>query len=159
MGNVAGVGFVLIGIGALTCFANSGGLVAFLTLRNLKWRGVEGEAVSTLHEWTSSGHRVYYTVLLPEGSPQSQPPQFIEVGVEPRGPVGTVVPVVYDRRRPSRARTGTLPDINDLDLSEKRFSVKLFLVPGWRSRPWADCSQSSFNEAPTQQSVKLEKAQ
>ena len=130
MGNVAGVGFVLIGIGALTCFANSGGLVAFLKLRNLKRRGLEGEAVSTLQEWISSGHRVYYTVLLPEGSSQSQPPQFIEVGVEPRGPVGTVVPVVYDRRKPSRARTGTLTDIDDLDLSEQRFYVKLFWVPG-----------------------------
>ena len=130
MGNVAGVGFVVMGIGVLICFANSGGLLHWLKLRNLKQRGVEGEAVSTLQEWISKGHRVYYTILLPEGSPRSRPPQFIEVGVEPRGPVGTVVPVVYDRRKPSRAKTGTLADIDDLELSEERFYVKLFWVPG-----------------------------
>ncbi|MET9452357.1 hypothetical protein [Streptomyces cinerochromogenes] len=44
--------------------------------------------------------------------------------------MGTVVPVVYDRRKPSRAKTGTLADIDDLELSEERFYVKLFWVPG-----------------------------
>ncbi|WP_033320896.1 hypothetical protein [Streptomyces yerevanensis] len=130
MGNVAGVGFVLMGIGALICFVDAAGLQKFLKLRNLKRRGVQGEAVSTLQEWISSGHRVYYDILLPGRSPQSRPPRFIELGVEPRGPVGTVVPVVYDRRKPSRARTGTLADIAGIDQSEERLYVKLFWVPG-----------------------------
>jgi hypothetical protein len=130
MSGTAAVGIVLIGIGALICFIDSGSLVKFLKLRNLKRRGVQGEAVSTLQEWISSGHRVYYDILLPERLPQSRPPRFIELGVEPRGPVGTVVPVVYDRRKPSRARTGTLSEIADIDLSEERIYLKLFWIPG-----------------------------
>ncbi|MBK3566466.1 DUF3592 domain-containing protein [Streptomyces sp. MBT62] len=130
MSNFAAVGIIVMGIGALMCFANSGGLVKFLKLRNLKRHGVQGEAVSTLQEWISGGHRVYYLVLLPGAPSGSRQPHFIEVGVEPRGPVGTVVPVVYDRRNPDRARTGTLADIADIDLSDDWRFVKLFWVPG-----------------------------
>ncbi len=127
MGNIAGVGFVLMGIGVLLCFANSGGFVKFMKLRSLERHGVEGEAVSDLQEWISSGHRVYYHVRIPGAPPQDTPPQFIEVGPEPRGPVGTVVPVVYDRRKPKRAKTGSLAEI---DSSEERGMVMFFWVPG-----------------------------
>ncbi|MEV5706866.1 hypothetical protein [Actinoallomurus sp. NPDC052274] len=99
-------------------------MVKWLKLRRLQRHGVEGEAVSTLQEWIRGGHRVYYDVRLDEGSPRAS---FIEVGPEPRGPVGTVVPVVYDRRKPKRAQTGTLEDI---DLTEEWFYVKLFWGPG-----------------------------
>ncbi|MER5218701.1 DUF3592 domain-containing protein [Streptomyces sp. NPDC002838] len=127
MGNIAGVGFVLMGIGSLLCFANSGGLVEYLKLRNLERHGVEGEAVSPREEWLSSGPHVFYKILLPESSPRGYAPFFEEVGANPRGPVGTVVPVVYDRRKPTRAKTGVLSDI---DSSEERFHVALFWAPG-----------------------------
>ncbi|MFF6993047.1 hypothetical protein [Streptomyces sp. NPDC010273] len=74
-----------------------------------------------------SGHRVYYHVRIPGAPPQDTPPQFIEVGPEPREPVGTVVPVVYDRRKPKRAKTGSLAEI---DSSEERGMVMFFWVPG-----------------------------
>ncbi|WP_307676713.1 hypothetical protein [Streptomyces sp. V4I2] len=70
---------------------------------------------------------MFYEIRLPDSSTRDYPPSFEEVGVDPRGPVGTVVPVVYDRRKPSRAKTGTLADINS---SEERFYVVLFSVPG-----------------------------
>ena len=124
---LAVTGIVLISIGMVACALNSGGLVTFLKLRNLKRHDVEGEAVSELQEWISSGHRVYYQIRVPGASPQDIPPQFIEVGPEPRGPVGTVVPVVYDRRKPKRAKTGSLAEI---DSSEERGMVMFFWVPG-----------------------------
>lgn len=115
-------GVIVIFLGIVACFLNLDGLFVFLKLRNLKRYGVEGEAVSELQEWISSGHRVYYKVLVSQTSPRKRSPRFIEVGPEPRGPVGTVVPVVYDRRKPSRAKTGTLADI---DLSDEWDGVKL----------------------------------
>ncbi|MET9733790.1 hypothetical protein ABZZ79_25000 [Streptomyces sp. NPDC006458] len=124
------MGLVLMGLGALIWFLDLGGLLEFLKLRKLKRRGVQGEAVSTLHDWIEGRQRVYYDVLLPGASPQSRPPRFVEIGVEPRGPVGTVVPVVYDRRRASRARTGTLADIADMDMSGEGDRVVIFWVPG-----------------------------
>ncbi|MEV7202212.1 hypothetical protein [Streptomyces griseoluteus] len=124
MRGIAVTGIILMILGGLICFANSGGLLLFLKLRNLQRHGVEGEAVSTLQEWISKGHRVYYDLKLPEGSPLTS---FIEVGAEPRGPVGAVVPVVYDRRQPKRAKTGTLADI---EVAEELFYVKVFWVPG-----------------------------
>lgn len=125
---LAVTGIVLISIGMVACMLNSGGLFIFLKLRNLKRHGVEGEAVSELQEWIRSGHRVYYYVRLPGAAPQSVPPRFIEVGREPRGPVGTVVPVVYHRRKPSRAMTGKLADI---DLSDEWGGVKAFRGTGF----------------------------
>ncbi|MBK3576825.1 hypothetical protein JHN63_24060 [Streptomyces sp. MBT65] len=121
------MGFVLMGIGVLLCFANSGGFVKFMKLRSLERHGVEGEAVSDLQEWISSGHRVYYHIRIPGAPPQDEPPHFIEVGPEPRGPVGTVVPVVYDRRKPKRAKTGSLAEI---DSSQERGMVVFFWAPG-----------------------------
>lgn len=78
-------------------------------LRNLARRGVEGEAVSTTQEYAGGGqYRVYYEVRLPEGEPKAE---FHE---RQRGMVdlGVVVPVVYDRRRPRRGKTGFLKDID-----------------------------------------------
>ncbi len=127
MSNTAGVGFVLMGLGALICFLDLTGLLKFLKRRNLQRHGVEGEAFSERQEWIREGHRVYYQIRLPEDPSRRRVPRFIEVGVEPRGPVGSVVPVVYDPRKPSRAKTGTLADI---DLSEERSLVMFFWVPG-----------------------------
>ena len=123
---MAGVILVVLDVVAYTL--NSGGLVIFLKLRNLKRHDVEGEGVSELQEWISSGQRVYYYVRLPGAAPQSVPPRFIEVGPEPQGPVGTVVPVVYDSRKRSRARTGKLADI---DLSDEWGGVKAFWGTGF----------------------------
>ena len=125
---LAVAGVILVALGIVACALNSGGLVNFLKLRNLKRHGVEGEAVSELQEWISSGHRVYYYVRLPGATPQSVPPRFAEVGPEPQGPVGAVVPVVYDRRKSSRARTGKLADI---DLSDEWGGVKAFWGTGF----------------------------
>ncbi|MFD3924571.1 hypothetical protein [Streptomyces sp. NPDC058614] len=127
MSNIAGVGFVLMGLGALICFLNLTGLLQFLKLRKLQRYGVEGEAVSTREELLSSGPHVFYEILLPDSSIRDYPPSFEEVGVDPQGPVGTLVPVVYDRRKPSRAKTGKLMDI---DLSEERDMVMFFWIPG-----------------------------
>ena len=122
---VENVSAALVALGVFACFINSAGMVKCLKLRRLQRRGVEGEAVSTLQEWIrGGGHRVYYDICLDEGSARAS---FIEVGPEPRGPVGTVVPVVYDRRKPKRAQTGTLKDI---DLTEEWFYVKLLWGPG-----------------------------
>ncbi|MGW1008385.1 hypothetical protein [Streptomyces sp. NPDC002520] len=107
MSNIAGVGFVLMGLGALICFLDLTGLLRFLKLRHLQRHGVEGEAASMRQEWIRKRHRVYYPLRLPKDPARRQVPRFIEVGVEPRGPVGTVVPAVYDPRKPSRAKTGT----------------------------------------------------
>ncbi|WP_208029951.1 hypothetical protein [Streptomyces cyanogenus] len=111
-------------LGALLCFLNSGGLLEFVKLWKLQRYGVEGEAVSWRQEWISSGHRVFHEIQLPGGV---RPVNFIEVGVAPRGPVGDAVPVVYDRRKPKRARTGRLADI---ELGDEWLGVKLFWVPG-----------------------------
>ncbi|MFJ9371916.1 hypothetical protein [Streptomyces sp. NPDC101455] len=126
MGNIAGVGFVLMGIGALLCFANSGGFVKFMKLRNPERHGVAGEAVSDLQEWISSGHRVYYHIRIPGAPPQDAPPHFIEVGPELRGPTGTIVSAVYDARNPKRARTGLRKDLD----FEKEWPVVLLLGGG-----------------------------
>lgn len=125
---LAMAGVILIVLGIVACVLNLGGLVIFLKLRNLKRRGVEGEAISELQEWIRAGHRVYYKILVPGISPQQRSPRFIEVGPEPQGPVGTVVPVVYDRKKPSRAKTGTLADI---DLSDEWGGVKAFWGTGF----------------------------
>lgn len=127
MSNIASVGIVLAGLGALICFLDLTGLLKFLKQRNLQRHGVEGEAFSERQEWIREGHRVYYQIRLPEAPDGHRAPRFIEVGVEPRGPVGTVVPVVYDPRKPSRARTGTRAD---MEMSEERSLVLFFWVPG-----------------------------
>ncbi|MEU0810423.1 DUF3592 domain-containing protein [Streptomyces sp. NPDC005970] len=124
---LAMAGIILIVLGIVACVLNLGGLLIFLKLRQLKRHGVEGEAVSELQEWINSGHRVYYKIVVHGISPQKRSPRFIEVGPEPQGPVGTVVPVVYDRRKPSRAKTGRLEDI---DLSDEWGGVKLFYGTG-----------------------------
>ncbi|WP_420031370.1 hypothetical protein ACN2WE_00120 [Streptomyces sp. cg28] len=123
---IANIGVLLIPLGMLICFLNSGGLVIFLKLRALKLYGVEGEAIPTLDEWISKGRRVYYDVLIPGGDPM-RPPRFIEIGRDPAGPVGSIVPVVYDRRKPKRARTGTLDEI---DFADEWDGVKAFWGTG-----------------------------
>ncbi len=101
MRNIAGVGFVLTGIGVLLCFANSAGFVKFMKLRSLVRHGVGGGGVRPSgmdQQWTSR--------LLPRPYPGSAAAGHTapvhRSGPEPWGPVGTVVPVVYDSRKPKR---------------------------------------------------------
>jgi hypothetical protein len=86
-------------------------------LRNLALHGVEGEAVSVGQEYAGSGkYRVSYEIR-PAGS--GSPAVFREVYAGMRE-AGETVPVVYDRRKPRRARTGFLGDI---DYRAERLSV------------------------------------
>ncbi len=126
MRNIAGVGFVLTGIGVLLCFANSAGFVKFMKLRSLVRHGVEGEAVSDLQEWISSGHRVYYHVRIPGAPPQDTPPQFIEVGRSPGGRWARLFRWCTTVESRS-AKTGSLAEI---DSSEERGMVMFFWVRG-----------------------------
>ncbi|MGW9437549.1 hypothetical protein [Streptomyces sp. NPDC055607] len=81
----------------------------FLRRRKLELRGVEGEAVSSMHDFMNGKFRVHYRISLPGGERVAY---FYELQVTEPDPVGTVVPVVYDRKRPSRAQTGTLADVD-----------------------------------------------
>ncbi|MDQ1047849.1 DUF3592 domain-containing protein [Streptomyces sp. V4I2] len=78
-------------------------------LRNLARHGVEGEAVSTAQDYAGAGqYRVQYEVRLADGESKAEFHALQRVMAE----LGTVVPVVYDRTKPQRAKTGFLEDIN-----------------------------------------------
>ncbi|GAA4006768.1 DUF3592 domain-containing protein [Streptomyces sp. NBC_01352] len=107
------VGFVVAGLLVMAGFAamiiQSTTFLTYHRLRNLVRHGVEGEAVSTTHDYYGGGrYRVRYEVLLLEGEPRAE---FREVQRDQPSP-GMVVPVVYDRRKPRRAKTGFLKDID-----------------------------------------------
>ncbi|MEU4272970.1 DUF3592 domain-containing protein [Streptomyces sp. NPDC026092] len=103
------VGACLAIVGGFFALVTTGNVLTFLRLRALERRGVEGEAVSYAHDVMNGKIRVHYRVSLPEGERQGD---FYELQVQEPAPVGTVVPVVYDRKRPSRAKTGALEDID-----------------------------------------------
>ncbi|MFE3638563.1 DUF3592 domain-containing protein [Streptomyces sp. NPDC059168] len=103
------VGVVLVMVGLAAVVFTVGNLVEFLRLRALERRGVEGEAVSVLQDWMNRKYRVHYRVCLPE---DGRDEQFYELSVKEPEPMGTVFPVVYDRKKPSRAKLGTRKDID-----------------------------------------------
>lgn len=103
------VSCILQVVGFIAVVAQISIFLTYRRLRNLARHGVEGEAVVTAQEYYGSGkQRVHYEVRLPEGEPRAE---FQAVQRELPGP-GAVVPVVYDRRKPRRAKTGSLSDID-----------------------------------------------
>ncbi|MFD3946877.1 DUF3592 domain-containing protein [Streptomyces sp. NPDC058579] len=103
------MGSCLAIVGGFTALVTTGNVVMFLRLRALERRGVQGEAVSWAHDVMNGKIRVHYRVSLPEGERDGN---FYELQLQEPAPVGTVVPVVYDRKRPSRAKTGAPEDID-----------------------------------------------
>ena len=106
-GFVLSVIFQMVGFGAAVSMI--GIFMTYRRLRNLARHGVEGGAVSTAQEYAGGGrYRVSYEVRLPEGEPRAEfhedQPGMVDLGV--------VVPVVYDRRKPGRGKTGFLKDID-----------------------------------------------
>lgn len=98
------VGVVLVMVGLAAVAFTVGNLVEFLRLRVLERRGVEGEAVSVLQDWMNHKYRVHYRVCVPE---DGRDERFYVLSVEEPDPMGTVFPVIYDRKKPSRAKLGT----------------------------------------------------
>ncbi|WP_327317960.1 hypothetical protein [Streptomyces sp. NBC_01235] len=112
------LGCVLIMFGCFALFAISGNIVKYRVMRKLKYHGVNGQAVYRFHEYANPrSQRVYFDVCLPEGVP---PARFHEYMQGLPGPEGTVVPVVYDSRKPRYAMTGVL---EDLDFDGERLVV------------------------------------
>lgn len=105
--------------GCFALLAQSDNFVDYRLLRNLKHHGVDGQAVYKFYEYVTNSHRAFFDVCLPEGKP---PARFHEYMQALPGPEGTVVPVVYDSRKPQRAKTGTRPD---LDFDKERPVVLL----------------------------------
>ncbi|MCS0637214.1 hypothetical protein NX801_16400 [Streptomyces sp. LP05-1] len=103
------LGVAMAVLGAVFLVGCTGNLLEFRRLRLLERRGVQGEAVARYQNWMNGKYRVCYEVRLPEGRRRSQ---FYEFSTARPEPMGTVVPVVYDERKPSRARTGTLDAID-----------------------------------------------
>lgn len=103
------VGTICVVLGLLASVAQLGNLVEYRRMRALERRGVEGEAVSVAHGWRDGRICVYYRVLLPAGD---RVPTFYELTNEMPDPLGTVFPVVYDRKNPRRAMIGTTEDID-----------------------------------------------
>ncbi|MET8166947.1 hypothetical protein ABZT34_22290 [Streptomyces sp. NPDC005329] len=115
---LAALGIILIFLGLFALVAQSGNFVIYRQMRKLKYHGVDGQAVYRRHEYGNArARRVYFDVCLPEGEP---PVEFHEYMRVPPGIEGTVVPVVYDSRKPKRAKTGTRAD---LDFDEERLVV------------------------------------
>ncbi|OUC96943.1 DUF3592 domain-containing protein [Streptomyces swartbergensis] len=103
------LGFVLVFLATISLLMQ---LQSFLThrhLSSLERHGVEGEAIAIRRDVMAGQARVYFEVRLPEGEPRSE---FYELFLTSPGPDGTVMPVVYDRRKPSRAKIGTRQEIN-----------------------------------------------
>ncbi|MFF5402217.1 hypothetical protein ACFY8K_10005 [Streptomyces misionensis] len=113
------MGLVLMLFGFFALLAQSGNFVIYRLMRGLKHHGVQGQAVYAFHEYATGSHRVFFDVCLPEGAPRAR---FHEYMSELPGPEGTVVPVVYDGRKPRRAKTGVR---KDLDFDKERPVVLL----------------------------------
>ncbi|MEU4655405.1 DUF3592 domain-containing protein [Streptomyces sp. NPDC023723] len=102
-------GAVLICLGLLSIFAQSGSFLEHRRLQALKHHGVDGQAVYAFHEYVTNSHRVFLDICLPEGQPRAR---FHEYMQALPGPEGTVVPVVYDSRKPKRAKVGVRAELD-----------------------------------------------
>ncbi|MFI7505158.1 DUF3592 domain-containing protein [Streptomyces sp. NPDC049687] len=103
------VGFLMVMAGTAALITQSTTFVLYRRLRNLARHGVEGEAVSVDQKYAGTGeYHIHYEIRLADGEPGAE---FRE---RQRGmaDLGTVVPVVYDRRKPRRAKRGFLKDID-----------------------------------------------
>ncbi|MGW5367643.1 hypothetical protein ACWER6_30390 [Streptomyces sp. NPDC004009] len=113
------LGLVLIVFGFFALLAQSGNFVEYRIMRHLKHHGVNGQATFRFHEYATNSHLAFFDVCLPEGEP---PARFHEYMRTLPGPEGTLVPVVYDSRKPQRAKTGTR---KELDFDKERPVVLL----------------------------------
>ena len=104
------LGVVLALFGCFALLAQSGSFVNYRLMRNLKRHGVDGQAIYKFREYANPrSDRVFFDICLPEGEPRAR---FHEYMQELPGPEGTVVPVVYDIRKPRRAKTGVRKDLD-----------------------------------------------
>lgn len=108
------IGALLIVFGGFALLVTTGGIALCLKLRALVRHGVEGDAVSYHHDWMNRKFRVHYRVVVDGG----RSGEFYELQVKEPEPVGSVAPVVYDPRRPSRAMVGTEKDVRKKYRSE-----------------------------------------
>ncbi|WP_428957324.1 hypothetical protein [Streptomyces sp. cg35] len=105
--DLLGIFFVFLGTCGLLMQVGSLGI--YRKLRKLERRGVEGEATVT-RSWPVRGSvRVIFRIHLPEGRAVAE---FNEVQLDPVGSPGDVVAVIYDPKKPTRAKTGGRKDIN-----------------------------------------------
>ncbi|MFR9789629.1 DUF3592 domain-containing protein [Streptomyces sp. MB22_4] len=123
MGKPGGVvdllGLLFMILGSMGVLIQLTSFATYRRLRILERSGTEGEAVVVRHDRMDGLHRVYLRVRLPEGG---EGREFYERHRELIGGPGTVVPVVYDRRKPSRAKTGSR---EDYDYRAERLAVYL----------------------------------
>lgn len=96
-------GVILIFLGVFAVIAQAGNFVDYRRMRHLKRHGIDGRAVYARHEYVTNSHRVFFDVCLPEGQPPARFHQYMQALP---GPEGTMISVVYDRRKPKRARAG-----------------------------------------------------
>ncbi|MER6333472.1 DUF3592 domain-containing protein [Streptomyces sp. NPDC001034] len=113
------IGIIFIVLGTMGIFIQMTSFVVYRRLRILERVGVEGEAVVGRHDRMDGLHRIYFQVRLPEGRSGKE---FYEKHLELIGEPGAVVPVIYDRRKPGRAKTGSRADI---EYRAERFAVYL----------------------------------
>ncbi|MDV5146705.1 hypothetical protein R1T08_21565 [Streptomyces sp. SBC-4] len=111
------IGGLLVLVGFFACVGVTGNLVLWLKLRKLDRHGVQGEAVSSLHDLMNGKFRVHYRVNLPDGG---QSDSFYETQVTEPEPLGSAAVVVYDRRLPRRAKVGTMEAVREQCASEGR---------------------------------------
>jgi hypothetical protein len=103
------LGVVLVFLSTLSLLVQLQSFLTHRLLSGLERHGVEGEAIAIRQDRVAGQARVYFEVRLPEGEPRSE---FYELFLTSPGPEGTVMPVVYDRRKPSRAKIGTRQEID-----------------------------------------------
>ncbi|MFF9849486.1 DUF3592 domain-containing protein [Streptomyces litmocidini] len=109
------VGALIMAVGGFALFVTIGNVLLWSKMRKLRRHGVQGEAVSVLHDWMEGKHRVHYRVILPDPDENRQ---FYETQVKEPEPIGSVAAVVYDRRRPTRAIVGTMEKVDAIHRSE-----------------------------------------
>jgi hypothetical protein len=117
-------GSILMMLGVFSLVAQAGNYVEYRLMQRLKHYGVDGQAVYAFKQYVTNSNRAFFDVILPEGQ---APARFREYMRELPGPEGTVVPVVYDKRKPSRAKTGTR---EELDFDPEGWVVRLFVGAG-----------------------------
>lgn len=113
--DLAGIFFIFLGTTGLIFQLQD--LMDYRRLRKLERRGVEGEATIVNRHSVKGHERYYFAVRLPDGESAGE---FSEEHWTPLGSPGTVVPVIYDPQKPTRAKTGGRKDI---DYKEARMYV------------------------------------
>jgi hypothetical protein len=103
------LGFGLVFLATISLIMQLESCLTHRLLSALERHGVEGEAIAVRQDVMAGQARIYFEVRLPEGGRSSE---FYELFLTSPGPVGTVMPVVYDRRKPRRAKIGTRQEID-----------------------------------------------